>query len=72
MEIHKTGRFGMKATFDDDDDTDITDFNLLAANFAPGGYATSAIPKPSTVVLLLLGLGCVMLLCCSRSWRWSP
>ena len=52
-----------------DRDVDITDFNLLASDFSPGGYATSAIPEPSTVAILLLGLGCVMFLCCSRSWR---
>ena len=55
-----------------DGDTDITDFNLLAANFSPDGYSTSAIPEPSSVVLLLLGLDCVMFLCCSRAWRWGP
>ena len=32
-----------------DRDVDITDFNLLGANFAPAGYATSAIPEPSTI-----------------------
>jgi len=64
--------FWNEGNFDGDGDTDITDFNLLAANFAPDGYNSSAIPEPSTVVLLLLGLGCVMLLCCSRSWRWGP
>ena len=61
-----------EGNFDGDGDTDITDFNLLAGNFAPGGDATSAIPEPSSVVLLLLGLGCVMFLCCNRSWRWGP
>ena len=50
-----------------DHDIDITDFNGLSDNFAPSGYAgpfdvpgVSAIPEPSTVVLLLLSLGCVM------------
>ena len=61
--------FWDEGNFNGDRDIDITDFNLLAANFAPGGYSTSAIPEPSTVVLLLLGLGCVMFLCCSRSRR---
>ena len=42
--------------FDDDNDVDITDFNFLAANFAPAGYATSAIPEPSTMLLVLLAL----------------
>ena len=37
-------------------DTDITDFNFLAANFAPDGYATSAIPEPSTMLLASLAL----------------
>ena len=37
-----------------DRDVDITDFNLLAANFAPSGYATSAIPEPSTMLLASL------------------
>ena len=56
------------ADFDADHDVDITDFGGLSSNFAPGGYgATSIIPEPSSVVLLLLGLGCVMFLCCSRS-----
>ena len=61
-----------EGNFDGDGDTDITDFNYLSSNFAPAGYATSAIPEPSAVVLLLLGLGCVMFLCCSRPWRWGP
>ena len=39
-----------------DRDVDITDFNLLAANFAPSGYATSAIPEPSTMLLASLAL----------------
>ena len=66
------GPFWNKGNFDGDGDTDITDFNLLASDFPPGGYATSAIPEPSTVVFLLLGLSCVMFLCYSRSWRWGP
>ena len=40
-----------KGNFDGDDDTDITDFSLLAANFSTSGYATSAIPEPSTMLL---------------------
>ena len=39
-----------------DGDTDITDFNLLAANFAPSGYSTSAVPEPSTMLLASLAL----------------
>ena len=66
----QNGPLWYEGNFDGDDD--ITDFNLLAANFAPSGYATSAIPEPSAVVILLLGLGCVMFLCCSRSRRWGP
>jgi len=66
------GPFWNEGNFDGDGDTDITDFNLLAANYMPGGYATSAIPGPSSMVLLLLGLGCVMFLYCSRSRRWGP
>ena len=50
------GPFWDEGNFDGDDDTDITDFYLLASNFAPSGYSTSAIPEPSTVVFLLLGL----------------
>jgi len=61
------GPFWNEGNFNGDDNVDITDFNLLASNFAPSGYATSAIPEPSSVLLLLLGLGCVMLLSCSRS-----
>jgi len=61
------GPFWNEGNFNGDDNVDITDFNLLAANFAPSGYTTSVIPEPSSVVLLLLGLGCVMFLCCSRS-----
>ena len=37
-------------------DTDITDFNLLATNFAPAGYGTSALPEPSTMLLASLAL----------------
>ena len=44
------GPFWNEGNFDGDGDTDITDFNLLAPNFAPGGYATSAIPEPSTML----------------------
>jgi len=50
------GPFPNEGNFDGDDDTDITDFNLLAANFAPAGYATSAIPEPSTMLLASLAL----------------
>ena len=45
-----------EGNFDGDGDTDITDFNLLAANFFPSGYATSAIPEPSTMLLASLAL----------------
>jgi len=43
--------------FDEDNDIDITDFNMLSANFAPGGYDgfANATPEPSAIVLLLLG-----------------
>jgi len=50
------GPFWNEGNFDGDGDTDITDFNLLAANFAPSGYATSAIPEPSTMLLASLAL----------------
>ena len=50
------GPLGNEGNFDGDDDTDITDFNVLAANFSPGGYATSAIPEPSTMLLASLAL----------------
>ena len=50
------GPFWNEGNFDGDGDTDITDFNLLAANFAPAGYATSAIPEPSTMLLASLAL----------------
>ena len=50
------GPFWNEGNFDGDDDTDITDFNLLAANFSPSGYATSAIPEPSTMLLASLAL----------------
>jgi len=43
-------------------------YQRTADRAIPSGYSTSDIPEPSTVVLLLLGLGCVTLLCCSRSW----
>ena len=46
--------FWDEGNFDGDDD--ITDFNLLAANFAPPGYATSAIPEPTTMILASLAL----------------
>ena len=39
-----------------DRDVDITDFNFLAANFAPDGYGASAVPEPSSLLLALLGL----------------
>jgi len=52
----QNGPFWNEGNFDGDDDTDITDFNLLAANFSPSGYATSAIPEPSTMLLALLAL----------------
>ena len=45
-----------EGNFNGDRDIDITDFNLLAANFAPTGYATSAIPEPSTMLLASLAL----------------
>ena len=48
MDIQTMARFGMKAILMVTDDTDITDFNLLAANFSPSGYSTSAIPEPSS------------------------
>jgi len=57
------------ADFDEDGDVDITDFNSLATNFAPGGYGgTSAVPEPSSLVLLLLGFVSVMrvFICCKR------
>ena len=48
------GLFWNEGNFDGD--TDITDFNLLAANFAPSGYSTSAVPEPSTMLLASLAL----------------
>ena len=45
-----------EGNFDGDNDIDITDFNFLAANFAPDGYGASAIPEPSAILLVLLGL----------------
>jgi len=50
------GPFWNEGNFDGDGDIDITDFNLLAANFAPPGYATSAIPEPTTMILASLAL----------------
>ena len=50
------GPFWNEGNFDGDGDTDITDFNLLVANFAPSGYAMSAIPEPSTMLLASLAL----------------
>ena len=50
------GPFWDEGNFDGDGDTDITDFNLLAAIFSPDGYATSAIPEPSTMLLASLAL----------------
>jgi len=46
----------LEGNFDGDNDTDITDFNRLAANYIPAGYATSAIPEPSTMLLASLAL----------------
>ena len=45
-----------EGNFDGDDDIDITDFNFLASNFAPGSYGASAVPEPSSLLLTLLGL----------------
>ena len=50
------GPFWNEGNFNGDDNVDITDFNLLAANFAPDGYNSSAIPEPSTMLLVLLAL----------------
>ena len=80
------GPFWNEGNFDGDGDTDITDFNLLATNFAPGGYSTSAIPEPSTMLLAALALilvGCLFqvvkeqLIACrpgtlSPSWALIP
>ena len=46
-----------------DRDVDITDFIFLASNFAPEGYGASAVPEPSVLLLVLLGL---MLLAVTR------
>ena len=67
----QNGPLWNEGNFDGDDDTDITDFNGLASNFAPGGYGAAAIPEPTSVVLLLLGLGCVMFRHSSRTRRWG-
>ena len=48
------GPFWNEGNFDGD--TDISDFNLLASNFSPAGYATSAIPEPSTLKSLSVSL----------------
>jgi len=48
----------LRGNFEGDDDIDITDFNVRASNFMPGGYGAAAIPEPSSVVFLLLGLRC--------------
>ena len=48
------GPFWNEGNFDGD--TDISDFNLLASNFSPAGYATSAIPEPFTMLLASLAL----------------
>jgi len=62
----------LEGKFDVDEDVDITDFNVLGSDFIPSGYGAAAVPEPSSVVLLLLDFGCVMFLCCSRSWRCGP
>ena len=40
---------------------DITDFNFIAANFAPTGYdaIAAAVPEPSSLLLLALGLAVI-------------
>jgi len=53
------GPFWDEGNFNGDGDTDITDFNLLAANFFPSGYSTSTIPEPTTMLLASLALGLV-------------
>ena len=50
--------------FDGDGDIDITDFNALSSNFAPGGYSASAVPEPSAI--LLTSLAVVLFGVCSR------
>jgi hypothetical protein len=42
--------------FDGDDDVDLSDYNWLAGNFTPTGYATVVVPEPTTCCLLLAGL----------------
>ena len=52
----QNGPFWNEGNFDGDDDTNITDFNVLTANFSPGSYATSAIPEPTSLLLASLAL----------------
>jgi len=57
--------FAQAGDTDVDYDVDITDFNNLAGNFAPSGYAgpfdgmtLSEVPEPTAVVLFFLGCIC--------------
>ena len=47
----------LEGNFDEDDDIDLSDYNALASNFDPTGYASAAgVPEPPGVFLLLVGL----------------
>ena len=59
----QNGPLWNEGNFDGDNDTDITDFNLLAANFSPAGYATSAIPEPTSLLLASLAVVLVSVSC---------
>jgi hypothetical protein len=45
-----------RATVITTDDIDLSDYNVLAANFSPAGYGAVAVPEPASACLLLAGL----------------
>jgi hypothetical protein len=46
----------LAGNFDADTDIDLSDYNWVATNFNPGGYGSSAVPEPISLVLVVAGL----------------
>ena len=49
----------LQGNFDGDDNTDLTDFSVLVTNFSPNGYPATSVPEPSSLMLVLAGLGAI-------------